>query len=191
MAVTADSTNLKDYVVEFKQLLSRSTCLKITDWAQTLPDADNAWDGWEIAKSAVSNTENRVTHHRRCAMTMINENRGPCWSNIQNALEHIAVKYPYHNKVTSNTGVSLIRYQEGDLFEEHIDHYGGAERILSASINLNEEYTGGELWFWQGQHRVKDQGSGDAVVFPSNFCFPHQVRPVKLGTRYVLVVWFN
>ena len=43
---------------------------------------------------------------------------------------------------------------------------------------------------WQGQYQVPDLRTGDAVVFPSNLCFPHEVRPVTAGTRYVLVTWF-
>jgi predicted 2-oxoglutarate/Fe(II)-dependent dioxygenase YbiX len=191
MSKLADSLQVKDYVVTFKQLLSTETCKKIIEWAEQQPDADNAWDGWETAKSAVSNTKNEVTDHRICHMTMLNENRGPCWDSIKMALHHIVEDYPYAHKITGHTGVSLIRYGEGHKFEEHIDHYGGAQRILSVSIILNEEYTGGELSFWQGKYQVPNLNAGDAVVFPSNFVFPHEVKPVKLGTRYALIVWFN
>ena len=100
-------------------------------------------------------------------------------------------QYPYYHKATEHTGVQLIRYGAGNKFEEHIDHYGGANRTLSCSMILNQDYEGGALRFWQGQYQVPDLRTGDAVVFPSNFCYPHEITPVTTGTRYVLIVWFS
>ena len=187
---SADQLDLRQYIAEFRGLLSQSTCDAVVEWSETLPSSTDAWQGWEAAKSAITNTENAVTNHRTCEFTMLDTDHGPCWSNIETALQHIIEQYPYYHKATEHTGVSLIRYKEGHKFEEHIDHYGGANRTLSCSIVLNKDFTGGELCFWQGQYQVPDLRTGDAVVFPSNLCFPHEVRPVVTGTRYVLVVWF-
>jgi predicted 2-oxoglutarate/Fe(II)-dependent dioxygenase YbiX len=187
----ANSQHLPDYIIRFEGLLSQHTCEEIVEWAKSEPEADTAWDGWEWAKSAVTNTENQLLPSRTCEHTMLNENRGPCWPNIQQALAHIIEHYPYHHKATQHTGVSLIRYGVGHRFEEHIDHYGGANRTLSSSIVLNQDYEGGALRFWQGQYPVPDLNTGDAVVFPSNFCYPHEVQPVTAGTRYVLITWFQ
>ena len=30
---------------------------------------------------------------------------------------------------------------------------------------------------------------GDLVIWPSNFLFPHGVKPVKKGKRYTVVAW--
>jgi len=186
----AHSTDLRDYVIQFKGLLSQDTCEQIIEWSKSEPDADNAWDGWEQAKSAISNDENVLMDSRQCEYTMLGENRGPCHDSIHQALEHIQQQYPYHHKSTAHTGVQLIRYGQGHHFDEHVDAYGAAPRILSASIVLNQDYQGGELSFWQDQYLINDMGVGDAVVFPSAFTFPHAVKPVTHGTRYVLVVWF-
>ena len=190
MAIIANSKQLQDYVVQFKQLLSEETCSTIIEWSRTLTENTDGWSGWEPAKSALTNTQNEIMDTRTCHFTMLDKNHGPCWSNIQTALSHIIDEYPYHHKATKHTGVQLIRYGKGHKFEEHIDHYGGANRTLSCSIILNHDYEGGELTFWQGQYQVPDLATGDAVVFPSNFCYPHEVHPVVSGTRYVLVVWF-
>lgn len=185
----ADSTELQDYIITFKNLLSHDTCDQIIEWAKSEPSADNAWEGFEVAKSAVDNTTDRVMDSRQCDYTMLGPDRGPCWPNIERAMEHIIRQYPYVHKATTHTGVSLIRYGNGHKFEEHVDSYGGAPRILSVSILLNNDYRGGELCFWQGQYTSPADGTGDAIVFPSNFCFPHEVKPVTDGIRYVLVIW--
>ena len=31
---------------------------------------------------------------------------------------------------------------------------------------------------------------GDALMFPSNFMYPHEVMPVTKGTRYSIITWF-
>ena len=187
----AQSTDLRDYIIQFRGLLSQDTCDEIIAWSKTLPQADTAWDGWELAKSAVSNTENTLLDSRQCEFTMLNQHRGPCHEQLRLALEHIQQRYPFYHKATQHTGVQLIRYGKGHKFEEHVDTYGAAPRILSASIVLNDDYEGGELTFWQDKHKVSDMATGDAVVFPSNFTYPHQVKPITAGTRYVLVVWFE
>jgi hypothetical protein len=186
----ADSTDLRDYIVHFQNLLSVDTCEQIIEWAKAEPSADNAWEGFEVAKSALTNTENVIMDTRTCDYTMLGPNRGPCWDRLELALHHIIEHYPYVHKATDHTGIQLIRYGHGHHFEEHVDSYGGAPRILSSSIMLNNDYEGGELTFWQDQYQSQTHTAGDAIVFPSNFAFPHAVKPVKNGIRYVLVVWF-
>ena len=31
---------------------------------------------------------------------------------------------------------------------------------------------------------------GDAIMFPSNFMYPHEIMPVTQGTRYSIITWF-
>lgn len=188
MAPLAHSKDLRDYVQVYQNLLHTDTCNEIVDWARQQLPASSAWDGWEVAQSAVSNTQNAVTQHRKCHFTMLNEHRGPCVPNLETALAHIQQTYPHAHGTTEHTGLQLIRYQPGHRFEEHVDHYGGAARILSVSMMLNDDYEGGEFAFWQRTHTPTTR-QGDAIVFPSNLCYPHEVMPVTSGVRYALVVW--
>jgi predicted 2-oxoglutarate/Fe(II)-dependent dioxygenase YbiX len=76
----------------------------------------------------------------------------------------------------------------------HIDHiydlFDGENRgipVLSIIINLNEEYQGGEVVFFD---KLKfSLKTGDILVFPSNFLFPHSVQPITDGVRYSAVSW--
>lgn len=185
----ADSLDLKDYVVTFKNLLSYDTCEQLIAWLKTLPESDSPWDGWTVAEAAVGHDRNEVTDHRTCHFTMINENRAPNYESIRMALEHVNDRYPFYHQSHSITGIQIMRYQAGHKFKEHVDHYSGAPRTLSITIGLNKDYEGGRLSFWQGRYEPPLSEPGDAVVFPSNLCFPHQVEPITEGTRYSLVVW--
>jgi len=51
---------------------------------------------------------------------------------------------------------------------------------------LNDDYEGGELMFHDKEYETK---TGDVVIFPSNFLYPHMVNPVTKGTRYSFVSW--
>ena len=77
---------------------------------------------------------------------------------------------------------------------EHCDHihslFDGEIKgipILSIVGTLNENYEGGEFIMFQDKE-IKLL-TGDLLIFPSNFLYPHRVDPVKKGTRYSYVSW--
>lgn len=75
----------------------------------------------------------------------------------------------------------ILRYKKGDYIHPHIDW----ENFIHASvtINLNDEYTGGEFQFFNGKKSIQ-LGTGDAIVFPASHYWVHQVTPILTGTRY-------
>lgn len=95
------------------------------------------------------------------------------------------------------TGFSPIRfnrYKETTEMQQHCDHiqsvFDGERKgipTLSCLGILNDDYVGGELVFWED--KVIDVKQGDILVFPSNFLYPHMVKPVKEGIRYSFVSW--
>jgi predicted 2-oxoglutarate/Fe(II)-dependent dioxygenase YbiX len=77
---------------------------------------------------------------------------------------------------------------------EHCDHirdiFEGKNRgvpILSVLGVLNEDYTGGEFVMFQDE-RIELK-TGDLMIFPSSFLYPHKVNPVIEGVRYSFVSW--
>jgi hypothetical protein len=91
---------------------------------------------------------------------------------------------------SSDEGYVLLHYKEGYYFKEHADDRGGTGRSLTLTLNLNEDYEGGLFRFLRGEFDVK-LGTGDAVMFPSNFLFPHEVTEISRGERYSIVTWFH
>ena len=68
-------------------------------------------------------------------------------------------------------------------------------RKLSCSVLLNDDFSGGEFdtaFVDTAPLELKKQEikpkQGDMILFPSYL--PHRVRPVRVGTRYSLVLWF-
>jgi|TARA_R100000656_G_scaffold114260_1_gene86644 PKHD-type hydroxylase len=65
-----------------------------------------------------------------------------------------------------------------------------ANRKISVSILLNDDYTGGEISFRTAERAKKVKPKVGEVVAFSSF-ISHSVRPVTKGKRYVAVAWFT
>lgn len=75
----------------------------------------------------------------------------------------------------------VMKYDVGGWIHPHIDweHFTHA----SATFNLNSEYSGGEFSFFNGRHNVKLE-TGDAMIFPADCFWVHEVKPITSGVRY-------
>lgn len=93
-------------------------------------------------------------------------------------------------EIDSDTGYDILRYDVGGFYAEHIDYYNQTPRVVSCSFALNDDYEGGEFAFFGGKKKIKLK-KGSAILFPSNFMFPHQILPVQKGTRYSIITWFK
>jgi len=93
-----------------------------------------------------------------------------------------------HFEIDVDTGYQLLRYKEGQFYRQHTDSFISQQRSLSCSLILNDDYEGGEFCFWDGtmMHRPP---KGAALVFPSNFMYPHEIRTVTKGARYSIITW--
>jgi len=96
------------------------------------------------------------------------------------------------NTHTQDTGYEFLKYRGMGKFIEHTDYYSQSNRVISLSINLNNNFSGGEFVFFAGEkyRKVIKQKAGSMTFFPSNFMFPHQIMPVYDGIRYAIVSWF-
>lgn len=94
-------------------------------------------------------------------------------------------------------GYSRIRFNKYDRDTEmrlHCDHittlFQGDVRgvpILSIVGVLNDDYEGGEFLMWESQEIHLKTGS--LLIFPSNFLYPHRIKPITKGTRFSFVSW--
>ena len=92
------------------------------------------------------------------------------------------------------TAVRFNRYQPGQIMRQHIDHihsiFDGKEKgipVLSFILNLNDDYEGADLFFWD--NTTFKLGKGDIIMWPSNFLYPHGVTEATKGKRYSGVTW--
>ena len=131
----------------------------------------------------------------------------PCTQEQQNkitpylikALEEYQNKYSKPGEKTSPlwlTKFSPIRFNKypiGTMMREHYDHihslFDGKMKgvpIISVVANLNEDYEGSEFYCRERKIELK---TGDILLFPSNFMYPHEVKETTKGIRYSFVSW--
>ena len=88
--------------------------------------------------------------------------------------------------------LAFLKYVEGGFYKWHTDHCADIPRTLSAIFILNNDYEGGELCFrnpdGSGEFSI-DKKANSVVIWPSNFLYPHTVKPVTKGTRFSIVGW--
>ena len=91
-----------------------------------------------------------------------------------------------------HTDFRLNKYSEGGFMSRHIDniHHSHGQTYgypqLTALLMLNDDYEGGNFLIAENEYQT---AKGSAIVFPSNFMFPHAVKKVEKGTRYSIVTW--
>ena len=90
------------------------------------------------------------------------------------------------------TNIEILKYENTGFYTWHVDHFAAIPRTMSCILLLNNDYEGGNLCF-----RNPD-GSGEwdlevkpnrMIIWPSNFLFPHTVKPVTNGKRFSVVAW--
>jgi predicted 2-oxoglutarate/Fe(II)-dependent dioxygenase YbiX len=91
--------------------------------------------------------------------------------------------------VSKDSGYALLRYKEGQFITQHVDNFTHMPRTLSCSFALNSNYEGGEFMFFDRSLTVRVP-KGSAILFPSNFMYPHEILPIAKGVRYSIITWF-
>tara|TARA_R100000541_G_scaffold560_1_gene3776 strand:- start:944 stop:1468 length:525 start_codon:yes stop_codon:yes gene_type:complete len=89
-----------------------------------------------------------------------------------------------------DSGYTHLLYREKDKGEYiyHVDDSKYLTRTLSCSIILNDNFEGGCFSFLNNKQVIKPI-QGSAIIFPSNFCFPHAITPVTKGNRHSIITW--
>jgi len=85
--------------------------------------------------------------------------------------------------INASASVRILKYEVGQYIKDHADvDY----RIRgSCTLNLNEDYEGGSLTFFNG--KIKENlKTGDAVFFPAEPIWIHGTEPVTKGVRYAI-----
>jgi hypothetical protein len=88
--------------------------------------------------------------------------------------------------------ISILKYENTGFYTWHTDHAADVPRTMSCILLLNNDYEGGNLCFRNpdgtGEWEVEVKPNR-MIVWPSNFLYPHTVKPVTKGIRYSVVAW--
>jgi predicted 2-oxoglutarate/Fe(II)-dependent dioxygenase YbiX len=105
------------------------------------------------------------------------------------------INFSWFGGCKNYTKLKFIKYDKFSEMKLHCDHihniFSSDEHkgipILSVICLLNDDYEGGELVFFED--KILTPSQGDVIIFPSNFLFPHEVKPITKGLRYSVVSW--
>lgn len=184
------ASKLEDFIQVFDGILSPENCNLILNEYQNSSE-------WIDARTG---DEQIVKHIRNCTEIPISvqhilEKNFDVRKRIDDLLFESVKKVitNYNNLIPTfnidiDTGYELLRYKEGEFYTQHTDSFKEQQRSLSCSIQLNEDYDGGEFAFFDREVMIRT-ALGSAIVFPSNFMYPHEIMPVIKGTRYSIITW--
>jgi hypothetical protein len=186
---------LKDYILVINNALPHSLCdnilkeySKMEEWK--VSEVNNG-DNKSIIKKKIRNCLNIFISDKN----VINNNesvRQNIDKKIFLSVGKIIKKYTkkYNNCfITSDTGYVLLKYKKNNFYKDHVDSSNKDIRKVSCSIVINDNFKGGEFSFFKNSilYSLK---KGSAIIFPSNFLYPHSILPVTKGERCSIVTWF-
>jgi len=108
------------------------------------------------------------------------------------SLAETALAYLDYNVVGLLERPQLLNYKQNSKgYDWHTDIGLGmaSTRKISITVNLNDNYEGGNLQFFSDKTYEFNPPRGDAIAFPS--FLPHRVTPITKGERWSLVAWIG
>ena len=173
--------NLTNYIHCYEDILDKDLCKKIIDNSENI-DFEKA-------------TTIGKTSDRKCYIDWLDKKFN---TDLYEAVGRMLLMYKKDHKnfrtglTVEDTGYQHLIYigTQGGEYKEHVDHADLHPRVLTCSFILNDNYDGGDFVFFGGKYKLPPK-TGSAVVFPSNFCFPHAVTPVTNGDRHAVITWIH
>ncbi len=89
-------------------------------------------------------------------------------------------------------GIQILEYSSGQEYKMHQDascykNNAAYGRVISIILYLTNDFEGGRTIF---THKAYKPPVGSAIIFPSNWCYPHRGEPVSEGIKRVAVTWY-
>jgi predicted 2-oxoglutarate/Fe(II)-dependent dioxygenase YbiX len=188
---------LSDYIVVIRGIISKEMCQQVID----LYKDTEKWD-WALTTKGLNLDARKVKQVRISDQGLVQQelkykNMDGEIFKVMSKAKDIYIKtitekrgIKHIPKISSDEGYELLHYSEGYYFKEHCDNSGGMSRILTCTLNISDDHDGGLFRFLRGEFDVR-LNAGDAVLFPSNFMFPHEVTEITRGERHAIVTWFH
>jgi len=177
--------SITDYIGYYEDCMSENVCDEIM------------FHDWKMQKSTYSNNKGKTkTSDERVKMNevWVKQNMS-FYKSFQTTFIKVIAKYSTDHKEFScqrHTDFRINKYSEGGFMSEHVDniHHSHGQQYgypqVSVLLYLNDDYEGGEFFVAKEMFLPK---KGSAIIFPSNFMYPHEAKTVTKGTRWSAVTW--
>ena len=186
-------SKLKDFIHHEKNVLPESLCDNIVNDIK-----ENDWTPHTWYRSIDSNSASEKTKELDVQDSTIEQTRiiSP---HLYKVFSNYSEKYKFNSSKTVNIAyqfstIRFNRYRNGQIMRQHHDHihslFNGTQKgipVLSVILNFNNDYKGGQLYFWHDYEL--ELGKGDIIMFPSLFMYPHGVKEPTEGERFSGVCW--
>lgn len=184
------SFDLRDYVVVLENIVSDELCNEVLEEYSNDKNWVNTTTGGGLNREvrrcdAINMSDAAIIQQNQEKRKSIDDRLFVC---AGEAIKKYNEKFK-HAHIQGDSGYTLLRYQEGEFYSEHTDHFLAAPRIVSCSFILNDNFEGGEFAFFNRKLVYKPQ-KGSALMFPSNFLYPHEIMLVTKRVRYSIITWF-
>lgn len=190
-------TSLDRFVVEIENVLDDNIINRL--YKEYIDLENNTW--YDTSVSSESIIDKKVRNCQAIGISSFNELTKnlsekqeldfEVYKACSKAFNEYKFKFPhvgYGSEKYSDSGYEILKYEVGNFYRQHTDSFNTMPRKLSCSIALNDDYEGGEFGFFDNTIKIKAK-KGSAILFPSNFMFPHEINPVTKGTRYSIITW--
>jgi len=124
----------------------------------------------------IPNTQNFDVVHNACQETIDD------WIDELYKHEKFSV-FALKSSIRFSHKYRLMRYDVGGWIHPHVDWTHGVVGSLTIALSNPSDFEGGEFKFFNGEHTVHME-KGDALIFPANPFFVHEVTEVTKGSRY-------
>ena len=114
------------------------------------------------------------------------------YSNFDRLLKKYCEDFKMRTSYSDIIDIEILKYEDTGFYTWHVDHFSKNPRTMSCILLLNNDYEGGNLCF------KNPDGSGEfqldvvpnrMIIWPSNFLYPHMIKPITKGKRYSVVAW--
>ena len=178
---------ISDYIFFYPDVMDKKTC----EWIINRYDTTAKWK-----ESTFSTAYNNTGTSKVSMEEYWIRSQAPYYKDIKKSFEYCVNDYiSVHDKIKIQeyTDFRINRYGEGGFMKQHIDsiHHSHGQKQgyphITSLLFLNDDFDGGEFVLCGDKYIEKIQGS--AVVFPSSFMFPHEVKEVTEGKRFSIMTW--
>jgi hypothetical protein len=193
-----DSSNLLNYIKIYDNIMNKDT---LDIFKKICDENPNFNDASVVGTQEVPNVVDKKIRDVQCwdlANLGEKSRTNIFWTNYLSYIfnEYIGI-YAKDTEIQEQGKCSLLnmqvlKYKENGKYIFHVDHGYHCARTISCIFFLNDDYEGGELCF-KFPGNIKEfsveKKANRMIVWPSNFLYPHAVKPVTKGTRYSVVAW--
>ncbi len=183
-----DVLNYYRWIGHYKNIVSDSLCDNIIS------------TNFNYTESTYSTHKGLSPDKKRVEMNEIwIRNKQPFYNELKDCVSSVADLYAKEIKKSKRdfvaqktTDFRLNKYDKGGYMSLHCDniHHSHGQQYgypqATVLLFLNNDFKGGDFIVSELKLEIK---KGDAVIFPSNFMFPHEVKKVTEGTRWSIVSW--